>query len=132
VIKYIQKKCIGCRICEVVCSLEHCDEMIPSKSRIKYLDNWPEVGRVDFCRQCKKQACMEACSEDALFLTEDGLVQINRDLCTKCLACSEACPFGSLPLENQFPQYCDICKGKYECVTWCPAKALIKVGEKNG
>lgn len=128
-IRFIQKSCTGCRVCEIVCSMEHLKRIEPSQARIRYADNWPRVGKVEFCRQCSKQACVQACLEEALFLSPKGFVQIDRSRCTGCLACSEACPYGSLPTDGEAPLFCDTCSGRYQCVQWCPKKALKKVGE---
>jgi pyruvate formate lyase activating enzyme len=39
--------------------------------------------------------CLDACPEDALELTPDGMV-IDRERCTVCGACTDACPTGAL------------------------------------
>ncbi len=131
-IKYKQIDCSGCRICEIVCSMEHFKKIDTSQAYIKYLDNWPQVGKVEFCRQCSKRTCMQACPEEALFVSPEGCVQLDRERCTACLLCSEACPYGDLPTDGEYPLFCDRCGGQFQCVTWCPKKALKKVGEKNG
>ncbi|MFX1368971.1 MAG: glycyl-radical enzyme activating protein [Promethearchaeota archaeon] len=43
------------------------------------------------------KACIEACSEDALELTTDGM-QIDRERCQICRTCEEACPTGAIKL----------------------------------
>jgi pyruvate formate lyase activating enzyme len=47
------------------------------------------------CIGCK--TCVEACPENALSLTEEG-IQIKRELCTNCGICSEACPSTAMEL----------------------------------
>jgi len=131
-IKYQKEACTGCRICEVICSMEHTGKINPKQSCIQYQDDWPHIGKVEFCRQCAKKACIQACPTEALSLDDQGLVMIKNDLCTGCLACSSACPFGTLPTFRSHPLFCDTCRGEYQCVKWCPAKALIKVGENHG
>ena len=131
-IKYIQKNCTGCRVCEIICSMEHIKKINTGQTRIKYYDKWPRVGRVEFCRQCPKRACIQACPQEALYLSPEGYVQMYRERCIACLECSEACPYGSLPTDGRYPLFCDTCSGLYQCVGWCPQKALKKVGEKNG
>jgi anaerobic carbon-monoxide dehydrogenase iron sulfur subunit len=130
VIKFKQEVCIGCRVCETICSMEHFKEINNSKARIRYRDDWPRIGEVLLCRQCPQRLCIKACPEEALLLNNDGYVQIIRDNCTGCMACSEACPYGTLPVEGNYPLYCDTCNGLYQCVQWCPTKALKRVGEK--
>jgi carbon-monoxide dehydrogenase iron sulfur subunit len=130
-IKYKKELCTGCRICEVVCSMNHLGKINPKEARIQYNDNWPHIGQVNFCRQCAKKACIDACNTGALSLSEDGRVVIDRELCTGCLECSEACIFGVLPSNGSYPLFCDTCDGSYECIKWCPTKALLKVSDNR-
>lgn len=130
-IKYQKAACTGCRICEVVCSMHHLGKVNVKEARIQYLDKWPRIGQVVFCQQCAKKACVDACATDALRLSDEGLVILDRELCTGCLDCSEACVFGTLPTNGNYPLFCDTCGGSYECTRWCPTKALTKVGENK-
>jgi pyruvate formate lyase activating enzyme len=43
------------------------------------------------------RACIEACPEDALTLTEEGM-DINRERCTSCGDCEEACPTAAMTI----------------------------------
>ncbi len=129
-LKFNVDTCTGCRICEIICSLTHFGEINTKVSNIKYKDEWPKVGKIYFCRQCKSRNCIESCPvEGAININSYGLVAINVDKCTGCMRCSEACPFGNLPTDGQFPLFCDTCSGHYKCVEWCPGKALAKGGE---
>jgi len=68
VIIFDPDKCSGCRICELVCSMQHQGEYSPKKSFIRIMAN-EETGvyiaiqdvKCDFCNQC-----VEACPLDAL------------------------------------------------------------------
>jgi len=131
-IHYNQKNCTGCRICEIVCSLEHIKKISVSHALIKYDDNWPRIGMVKFCRQCPQRACLQSCPVEALYLSPQGCVLLDRERCTGCFSCSSACPYGDLPTDGLYPLFCDKCSGRYQCITWCPRKALTKVGEKDG
>lgn len=130
-IKFIQDKCIGCHICEIICSMEHHNKIKTNASCIKYLDNWPQIGLVEFCRQCSGRSCIDACPEDALHVTEKGFVKVNETKCTSCFACSDACPFGDLPKDEKYPLFCDTCDGLYKCVKWCPSNSLILAGDNE-
>ncbi len=63
---------------------------------IETIDAEPQV--VWYHTKCiGHKACIEACPEDALELTADGM-QIDRDRCQKCGSCEEACPTGAIKL----------------------------------
>lgn len=123
-IRIKKNTCTGCRICEVICSMEHSKTINNKLSRIRYRDDWPRVGILELCRQCKAKQCKSACVEEALTVNQAGLVELNKDLCNGCMSCIEACPFGSFPTYNGLPLFCDTCNGRYSCVQWCPTKAL--------
>ena len=123
--------CIGCEICSVICSLSHLGEINVKRSRIRVSVDGERKADVMVCRQCRQKPCIGACPEGALSAAATGVVEIDRDRCTQCLECSEACPFGALPLEEGFPLFCDTCGGDYRCVQWCPAKVLSVTDEKR-
>ena len=65
-------KCSGCRICELVCSMEHQGEYNPRKSYIRIMANEEAAVYIpildihcDFCKQC-----VEACPLEALSIAE--------------------------------------------------------------
>jgi ferredoxin len=69
---------------------------------------------------------------------KDGLVLVDKTLCTACGICAEACPFGVPQFaDNGAMQKCDLCCGQQlartvpPCVDTCPGKALLlmEVGE---
>ncbi len=45
------------------------------------------------CNHCTQPGCLEACPNDALFKTEEGLVLRNEDLCKGAQQCARACPY---------------------------------------
>jgi len=58
----------------------------------------PEPQLVWYRTRCiGDKACIEACPENALNLTADGM-QIDRYLCQECGICEEACPTGAIKL----------------------------------
>ena len=130
--------CIGCRACEVACKQEH---DIPVG--IKWI-NVVHVGprmvgkklKMDFvpmrCRHCAKAPCMEACPEKAIAGRSDGVVLIDPELCTGCMACAEACSFGAIQLNPQthVAEKCTQCVNRIDaglepaCVHACPSKCM--------
>ena len=117
------KECVGCRICELVCSLKHYGVINPQRARIRVyrLEEWDEI---ETCRHCKKPKCVEACPTGALEIVEDRVV-LDREKCDLCGACIEACPFpGALRIFDNELLKCDLCGGETECVKYCPSGAL--------
>ena len=130
--------CIGCRACEVACKQEN---NIPVG--IKWI-NVVKVGprmvddklRMDFipmrCRHCAKAPCIDACPEKAITKRSDGIVLINPEPCTGCMACAEACPFSAIQLnpQKQVAEMCTLCVHRLDaglepvCVRICPSKCM--------
>jgi len=68
--------CVGCRTCEIVCSLSHEGVCQPSLSRIT--TTYDPTGTLakfaamaDVCRQCNMADCYLACAYDALVLDKE-------------------------------------------------------------
>lgn len=121
------KKCVGCRICELICSLTHENVFRPSISRIKVHSIYPRAEFPVVCRQCSNPSCVEACPTGALRKDEvHGAIMLDAGVCIKCRACIEACPFKCITLHpaKETPIVCDLCKGKPVCVELCPSGAL--------
>jgi len=125
------KKCTGCHICEIICSVRHHKTMNPKLAMVKVNSNWPWEDRVTVCRQCKKPKCVEACPVDAIERA-DGYLRIDQDKCTACLECVKACPFDGVVVSEITgkPVLCDTCQGEYLCVGWCPTKVFSAEGRE--
>jgi Fe-S-cluster-containing dehydrogenase component len=131
-------ECIGCFACEVACKQEH---NIPAG------EHWIRIFKVgptriggrltmDFaalhCMHCGKPSCMKACPEGAISKRYDGIVLFNKDLCTGCKVCIEACPFGAPQYnpEKDIVEACNLCFERVDegllpsCVHHCPTHAL--------
>jgi len=48
------------------------------------------------CNHCTKPACLEACTRNAIYKREDGLVVIDQSKCEGHRHCVEACPYDAL------------------------------------
>lgn len=77
--------------CPLSCIWCHNPESIPKKPQLQW------IGRK--CIYCK--SCINTCKEKVLFFEEDGL-HINREQCTACGDCVEACPSTALTMLGQW------------------------------
>lgn len=129
------RKCCGCRICEVVCSIKHTGEFNPELSRIRVYDYYNGVLQVPTvcwgCRWAGEEAfCIEACPSGALSWYQDekmlNVPVVNEELCTQCLQCVEACKAKAMRVNpgTGFPMLCDRCDGDPECVKACPTGTI--------
>jgi anaerobic carbon-monoxide dehydrogenase iron sulfur subunit len=122
-------KCVGCRVCEYVCSLEKNKSFNPTRSRIRMLRIYPHTNAALNCRLCEDTPCVSACPRKALTQSEEnGVIIVNDDLCNGCGWCIEACDFGAIFIDaKKVARMCDLCatrEGGPACVEWCPEKAL--------
>jgi Fe-S-cluster-containing hydrogenase component 2 len=120
-----KRACLGCRFCEIICSLAHSGNKVkPSASRIKLQEDLAECKfKPVVCRACEHPECVEACDYDAIQPhPELGVPVIDPEKCTGCLACLEACPFNAMFQSDpdQPPLVCDLCAGDPKCVQYCP------------
>ncbi|KKM10134.1 hypothetical protein SY88_16000 [Clostridiales bacterium PH28_bin88] len=118
-------RCIGCRLCQLACSVYKEEVFNPVKARLNIHSYYSPDGlkvSASFCDMCLK--CVDACPAGAINL-RDGYLNVNREDCTGCGICAEACPRQVIRLdESLVPRLCDLCQGSPECVTWCPHQAL--------
>jgi anaerobic carbon-monoxide dehydrogenase iron sulfur subunit len=135
---YKVDKCLGCKSCEVACSLAHSltqdlfkalKEEKLSLPRKKVLaageKNYPVS-----CRHCKEPKCVDACMAAALVFDADkGMVMHDEKRCVGCWMCVMSCPYGAIRpnIKSKMPLRCDKCKDKDEpaCVKACPTGAII-------
>ena len=126
------KKCIGCNICEYVCSLEKEQTFNPVKSRIRAVRLNPLSNIAVACRVCEEAPCVTACPKDALKKSpEKGTILVNEEKCDGCGWCLEACEYGAITLHRDTRKaiLCDTCEGNPQCVQWCPEGALSFKGK---
>ena len=123
-------KCTGCQLCALVCSGTHVGKFNPSESRINVEDIFPEPGefRLNYCTHCDEHPCVESCPVEAIKLDEgQGIYYVDKETCTACGACVEACPYNGCWLDpsGSYSIKCDLCGGKPQCVEVCP-KGVLK------
>ena len=120
--------CVGCRLCEMICSLVHEDECSTARSRIKIVRD-EEFGNnlVRLCMHCAEANCVESCPSTALKRDpKTGAVLVDHAACSGCESCVDACPLGALSYDREKKAVlkCDLCGGDPKCVKFCSRGAL--------
>ena len=121
-------QCVGCRTCEMVCSLVHYDEVNPARSRIKVI-KWEAQGHFipTNCRHCEDAPCMAVCPAGAIQQRfEPYAVVVDPKRCIGCRACVLVCPFGAAAFDGPTRRIakCNLCDGDPQCVNFCAYGAL--------
>lgn len=134
---YVKEEvCIGCRLCEIHCIVQHSktkkiikafrEESPRALSRVLV----EEIGPISFaiqCRHCDDAPCVEACITGAMH-KEDGRIVCDEDRCVGCWTCIMVCPFGVIKRdEGKIASKCDLCPDEEipVCVANCPNEALV-------
>lgn len=124
-----KSQCVGCRQCQLSCSLEHEGQFAPWLSRVR-LDRDQNLVLTNpvTCQQCEDASCAAACPMDGVFQLDEktGVLFIDRDKCVGCKQCIEACPFDVIAYNEPegIAMKCDLCFGDPACVKACPAGVL--------
>ena len=90
-------RCIGCQACVASCKVGN--ELGEGQQFIELIEKthgeFPNLtGGWDNhrCFHCDDAACISVCPTGSLF-KEDGLTRLDRDTCSGCSYCTEACPY---------------------------------------
>lgn len=129
-------RCIGCQGCVAACKTGN--EVPEGRQYIQIIEQtrgtFPNL-RGSFqnhrCYHCADAACVTVCPTGALF-KEDGLTRLDRDKCSGCTYCVDACPY-DVPVmaDDGRSSKCDACAavvkagGQPWCVKTCPSHALL-------
>jgi carbon-monoxide dehydrogenase iron sulfur subunit len=135
-----EEYCMGCRICEVRCVVQHSK----SKDIIKVYKGEgtrplsrmivEEKGHISFalqCRHCQDAPCIEACITGAMYRDKKtGAVLCDEAKCVGCWMCIMVCPFGVISRDvagKRIASKCDLCMGEEVpvCVKNCPNEAIV-------
>jgi len=125
-------RCIGCRICEMVCSGTKEGVFDPRRSRIRVLETDDGSLKAYTCVQCEGDpACILSCPSHALTRDPETMaIKISEDKCDACGKCVVACPYGAISMvmgmDKEKVIVCDLCPEWEEprCITFCPSGAL--------
>ncbi len=123
-------KCVGCQLCEYICSYSKTGEFNTYRSRIRTVRSHEILITAVACRTCQDAPCVAACPRDALAQdAATGIVHVDAARCDGCAWCVEACDFGAISINPATKQaeICNLCEeveGEPLCVKWCPKDAL--------
>lgn len=127
VISVNPEKCVGCRLCELACSLKHTREFNPMRARIQVVGFEELFSFPLTCFQCEKPFCVDVCPTRAISRNQaTGVVKVSKIRCIGCRMCTVACPFGNIGFSiiERTAVKCELCNGEPECVLFCPTMAL--------
>jgi len=128
----VPERCSGCKICELVCSIQRFGVNNPKKSAIRVMVVYPHpiIRMPIVCHQCKVAKCLENCPTGAIMMKE-GILDIDGEKCISCQQCVISCPFGAIFLHEEIetPFKCNLCNGNPRCVESCPKNALLFLPE---
>ncbi len=153
-ILYDAIKCTACRGCQVACKQwNENDEVIPTEVNGVLAKNWgsyenpPDLSpttwlKMEFrevepngkirwlftrrsCMHCTDAGCVRVCPTGSLYHHELGFVAYNKDTCSGCGYCVEACPFNVPRLEHNMLTGI----AKMDKCTFCTTPGLDRVAE---
>jgi Fe-S-cluster-containing hydrogenase component 2 len=125
VLEVRRENCVGCRMCEIVCSAAKEGRFIPSLARIQVIEEpLRGLSAPVVCLQCADPMCRRVCPAEAIAeIAGEGVcrrIEIDRDKCIACGRCAHACPIGAI---NYAPaakaRKCDLCAGDPQCAKYC-------------
>jgi Fe-S-cluster-containing dehydrogenase component len=136
-------RCIGCHTCTIACKAENGLEkgswIHVNTVGGPYPDTpsgtYPDLKMYYLpqgCMHCAEAPCMESCAIEAIERRADGIVAIDEEACDGCGACVDACPYGSISLQEEkgIAGKCHFCHERVEdgeipfCVLCCETRAM--------
>lgn len=92
--------CVGCNACMAACATENQTPVWKNRWRTyvhdKEIGTGEDIHRRFFprlCNHCSNPPCMSVCPTGATYQLDNGIVQVDEDLCMGCQACAMACPY---------------------------------------
>ena len=133
-------RCIGCRTCELACSMSHDHDSAISAASFSPRITVIKEGDITvpvMCKQCEDAPCAKACPTGAL-VRANGFIEIHEEHCIGCKSCVVACPFGAIDIVMKGSKAsiikCDLCVDSNTgpaCISVCPTDALSLCDEQQ-
>ncbi len=123
-VKFLKKheeRCTGCGTCMRTCSTTFFKTDDPGRSCISI--NPSQQGfAISVCDQ-RCRLCIAECPVQAITVSAQGTVLVNRKICVGCLACVAVCPIGAMKHQppDAGPFKCIACGA---CARKCPENAI--------
>jgi len=118
----------------MICSMSQLRIFNPRKALLRVeINRLPrpetELSQIDVpvvCLQCDPAPCSEVCPEGAIRETAFGAWIVDKEKCTGCGLCVDACSYGMIAVDAKegTAKKCDLCQGSPSCVEYCPMQAL--------
>ncbi|MEX2550946.1 MAG: 4Fe-4S dicluster domain-containing protein [Nitriliruptoraceae bacterium] len=132
------ERCIGCHACTNVCKAENNVPLGKYRDWVEehVLGEYPHAQPVflpKLCNHCDDPGCLRSCPTGAIFKREDGIVDLDPDICIACQACMQGCPYGMTFYNHQrhTADKCNLCAHRIDeglnpaCVDVCPSQCRI-------
>ena len=138
-------RCIGCDTCSIACKMENNVPIGQHRLRIlnpqqttvydKPTGHYPDLSMEWWpvmCQHCVDAPCIDDCPTYAIHKRNDGLVEIDPEMCVGCQNCGEACPYDVISFDKDVgtADKCDMCDHRVQdglqpmCVEVCPTRAI--------
>jgi phenylacetyl-CoA:acceptor oxidoreductase subunit 1 len=100
------RRCIGCQTCTAACKMANGTPPGVQWRRVLDMEigTYPDVKRVFMpvgCQHCSNPPCLDVCPSGATQQRDDGIVNIDYDICIGCASCAVACPYGARYLVHE-------------------------------